>query len=101
MGASELTDAELRAELKRRADIVEQGKLQERKEQVAKVLEHRDVLLKFMKHSKTTCSVGYRNVLYDERYGTAYCNKCALEALNEWDVDVEINTGVQMTRKGV
>lgn len=87
---------EIADEMKRREATIKENERLARLSYVKFVLEHRDVLLAFMSHSRGSCSTGYNN--YYNANGSAQCNFCCLEDLNEWDDDIEVIVDVELRR---
>ena len=93
----DVSDAELAAEINRRAD---EKAAQERAARLARCqlfIKHRVALLELVGHSRRSCAQGRMiNACYHPQHGVAECSRCCLEALTERD-DVDINLSLQMT----
>ena len=89
------TEAELDAEMQRRAAEKEAKDKASRLEKCKLVLKHRAALLELMQHSRTSCK-NCNNACYHPDHGCAECNRCCLEDLFERD-DIEISVEVRLT----
>lgn len=89
--------ADLKAELERREAAVAEAALNARIEKNTLFLNHRDVLLQLMEHSRTSCSDANPingNLNPGSGRTAPRCYKCALINLSEFDVAyVEMDLG--------
>lgn len=78
----QFTDQDLQAELERREETRKALEVQERQDRFRLLVQHRDVLLKFVPHGRTSCSdEDPCNGLGSADYGPR-CARCALLTLN-------------------
>jgi hypothetical protein len=85
MDLNRFTDQDLKAELQRREDDRKISETAARRHRFQMLMKHRDVLLEFVPHGRTSCSdQDIRNGLGSAEYG-ARCTRCALLELNEHD----------------
>ena len=95
---SKIDDKDLQAELERRAFIRRQEKVEARVERNKLFLEHKDVILKFLAHSRTSCNDENLSNGYENSQGTYRCNRCAFLLFRNVDVD-EIDIDLHITMK--
>lgn len=98
MELNKFTDQDLKAELQRREEARKALEVQERQDRFRLLVQHRDVLLKFVPHGRTSCSdEDPCNGPGTAGYG-ARCDRCALLQLNEYDCesyDVQVGLHVR------
>lgn len=105
MNLENLTTEQLHAELNRRKEEQKRLEAEKRKEVLKKVLDNRDLLLEFAKHSRGSCGCGSdadankHNAGYHPENGAGYCPRCNLLDLEEWDDDVGISIDIRFQRK--
>lgn len=98
MDLNRFTDQDLKAELQRREEARKIDEAQARRARIQLLVEHRDVLLKFVPHSRTSCSdEDPNNGLGSADYG-ARCERCALLTLCEGDhYHYDVQFGLHVT----
>jgi len=95
---------ELQKKIKEQQQEIYDEEIRQRKDiakvKVDKLREHKDLILSFMEHNRTSCSDtnvcnGYGSASYGAR-----CNKCHLIEIlnNEWSDDWEVSIDVTITR---
>ncbi len=95
---SSISDKELRQELQCRETQRKEVERQQRKKMTELVIEHREVLKKFMTHGRSSCEGGlsHRNQRYHPNHGGAECNLCCLEDLYKGEDDIEIMVSITL-----
>ena len=97
MDLKKFTDQDLQAELQRREAARKNLEMEQRQDRFRLLVQHRDVLLKFVPHGRTSCSdENPCNGLGTAGYG-ARCDRCALLQLNEYDcVSYDVQVGLHV-----
>jgi hypothetical protein len=98
MDLNRFTDQDLKAELQRREDDRKISETAARRFRFQLLVKHRDVLLEFVPHSRTSCSdADPCNGLGSADYG-ARCERCALLTLDEHDyLSHDVMVGLHVT----
>lgn len=91
-------DKELQEELNRRAIIRRREMVEARVEKNKLFIEHKDVILKFLSHSRTSCNDENTANGYENSQGTYKCNRCAFLLFGPLDTD-EIDIDMHITMK--
>lgn len=98
MDLNQFTDQDLKDELQRREVARKSQEEMDREARFRLLVEHRDVLLKFVPHSRTSCSdEDPNNGLGSADYG-ARCERCALLTLDMTDyISHDVQFGLHVT----
>lgn len=85
---AQFTNAELTAELERRAEEQRLIDLELRRREFRKLIQHREALLDLISHSRTSCSDERTINGFGSADSGARCARCALLELDELDADL-------------
>jgi hypothetical protein len=97
MKIEDMTIEQLEAALRDRRKMEEARRKRERQRFNRKVVENRDALLELISHDRSSCK-SRNNSGFHPEHGCAYCNRCALESLSEYDDDVQVIINVQISK---
>lgn len=96
MNLDTVSNQELEQELARRRAAEELRLREERQQRLKEIIENKEVLLKFIKHGRTSCSdENPINGLFSGDYAPR-CNRCALLELSDHHSDIEIDVDLSI-----